>query len=52
MISFGSALVHVNMANAIGYQYNVGQCFTTLWADQIPRNIFFYRLKTFVTVKV
>jgi hypothetical protein len=24
------------MANAIGYQYNGGQWFTTLWADQFP----------------
>jgi len=35
------ALVHVNMANTVGYQYKGGQRFTTLWADQIPRNFFF-----------
>jgi hypothetical protein len=48
----GSALVHVNMANGICCQYNGGQWFPTLWADQIPRNFFFYRLKIFATVKV
>lgn len=48
----GSASVRVNMVNAIGYLCNIGQCFTTLWADQIPRNFFFFRLKAHAKVKV
>jgi hypothetical protein len=36
-----STLLHVNVANAIGYQYNEAQQFTTLWAEQIPINFFF-----------